>query len=90
MSAEAANVLNKKRLAGLLVDEECAALIELFARFPVRCESHAGLIQPACEIAVQQGLTVYDALFLALAKRHAARLFTADERLAQAAFALGL
>lgn len=33
MSAEAANVVSKKRLAGLLVEEECSALIELFTRF---------------------------------------------------------
>jgi predicted nucleic acid-binding protein len=44
----------------------------------------------AFELAVESGLTVYDALFPALALRYDARLFTADNALRKVADGFGL
>jgi predicted nucleic acid-binding protein len=85
MLAEAANVANKKRIQGILSADESLELIELMCKMPVRYISHRDLIEPAAKLASEHELTVYDALFLALARMKAARLFTADEDLALAA-----
>jgi len=44
----------------------------------------------ACEIALAEKLTIYDALYLALARRLGARLLSFDERMLTAARALGI
>jgi len=45
---------------------------------------------PACILAEAHGLTAYDALYLALAERHGARLITNDEVLDKVARNIGL
>ena len=90
MLAEAANALNKKRLQGSISLEECLELVELCRAMPVRYYPHADLLAPATRLAAEQSLTVYDALFLALALRTGARLLIADDRLAKAARSLHL
>ena len=89
MLAESANVLNKKRHQGLLSAGEVTDLIELVCQMPVRYLSHRDLVGGAVGLAEVYGLTVYDALFLTLARQKSARLFTADERLADAARQVG-
>lgn len=89
MLAEAANVVNKKRIRGILSPEESIELITLMRRMPVRHTPHLGLIEPALALAAAHAMTVYDALFLALAAETSARLFTADNRLAAVARTLG-
>lgn len=90
MLAEAGNVANKKRQQGLLTAAEVGALVGLMRRMPVRYLSHHDLIAPAVDLAAGFGVTVYDALFLALARQRAARLFTADARLAETARKCGI
>lgn len=85
MLAEAANVANKKRYQGILSEDETVELIGLMRRMPVRYFSHRDLIEPAGRLASEHALTVYDALYLALARMRAARLFSADGRLVRAA-----
>ena len=85
MLAEAGNIANKKRLQGVLTSEETVELIQLMRKMPVRYLSHCDLIEPAVRLASERALTVHDALFLALARIKAARLFTADGDLAFAA-----
>ena len=90
MLVEAANVLNKKRLQAVLTRDECNELLSLMMDMPIRFIPHAEIIQTSLSLAEEQGLTVYDALFAALAKHKSARLFTADKLLGQAAKKLGL
>ena len=90
MLAEAGNVANKKRCQGLLTREEASELVHLMRSMPVRYLSHVDLITPALELAESHALTVYDALYLALARKQNVRLFTADEQLARIASILGL
>lgn len=90
MLAETANVLDKKRRAGLLSPDEVAELLDLARQMPIRYMPHGGLITGAVALAATSGLTVYDALFLELARQKAARLFTADRRLADAAQRCGV
>lgn len=90
MLAEAGNVVNKKRCRGLLTSQESGGLVRLMRSMPVRYISHGDLIMPAIELAESHTLTVYDALFLALAQKQNVRMFTADEHLARTAAGLGL
>ena len=87
--AEAGQVLHKKRLARLLTEEEVETLVAHILALPLRITPHSDILASACTIASRQGLTVYDALFLALAEKHAARLITADSTLQAAADRMG-
>ena len=57
---------------------------------PLRLSTHQGRLASACQLASDLELTVYDSLFLDLARTHSARLITADEALARAARVMGL
>jgi len=81
MLAESANVLLRKQRRGELSSEEARAIIEAIVSLPVRIEPHAPLLVSAYALADTHNLTVYDALYLALAERHGARLMTCDNRL---------
>ncbi len=52
--------------------------------FPLRTRPVADLALPAFVVAVERGLTVYDASYVVLAEAHEAPLVTADRRLADA------
>jgi len=76
--AEAGQVLLKKTRArlidGAVADEILAAILEL----PIDLVSHRGLMAAALDVARRSGLSVYDGIFVALAKREKARLLSAD------------
>ena len=88
--AECGQVLHKKRMQKLLTEEELNALLNGILDLPVRLFAHGDLLESACDLADEFHLTVYDGLFLALAKRHGAPLFTADDTLRRAADRLNL
>ena len=88
--AEAGQVLHKKRLANLLTDEDVELLITHILSLPLRITPHSDILTSACKIAPRASLTVYDALFLALAEKHRARLITADSALQAAADRMGI
>jgi predicted nucleic acid-binding protein len=83
--AEAANVINKKQISGELSGEESLRLLADLLSVPIRLFSHRPLLLPAFELASQYQLTVYDTLYLALAKEHGAVIFTADSKLIKTA-----
>ena len=87
---EAANVLLRKRRRGELSAQELGELLQAVGSLPIRLCEHADLILPACALAEAHGLSVYDALYLALAERHGARLITCDDALDKVARKLGL
>jgi predicted nucleic acid-binding protein len=88
--AECGQVLHRKRLAHLLSDEEVDTLIGHILSLPLRIVPHSEILALASTIALRENLTVYDALFLALAEKHSAKLITADTKLQSAANRLGL
>jgi len=88
--AEAGNVVLRKVRGGQLRPEEGDELIALFVRAPIRLAEHGALLASAFRLAAESGLTLYDALYLALAIERGARLFTGDERLAGVAKRTGL
>ncbi len=88
--AEAANVLLRKRKRGELSAQELNELLQAVESLPIRLCEHGSLMVSACGLAEAHGLTAYDALYLALAEQHGARLITSDEALDKVARKLGL
>ena len=73
------------RIASDSVDERLRSLGEL----PIETDARPSL-QAAFELAKTHGLTMYDAMYLELAKREGATLATLDRALRRAALAEGL
>ncbi len=87
---ESANVINKKRKSGELSDKESRQLLSDVLSMPIRLFPHRLLIPRSFELAEEHNLSVYDALYLALAIEHGAGIFSADERILKVAGGLGL
>lgn len=87
---EAANVLLRKRRRGELSTPELRELLQAVESLPIRLCEHGPLLLGACSLAETHGLSAYDALYLALAEQHGARLITCDEALAKVARNIGL
>ncbi len=90
MLAEAGSVLHKKQRRGELSIEEADILTGLIQSMPIRLYGHGDLLKGALQLARQQNLTVYDALFMELAMQKRARLYSGDERICRVADRLGL
>jgi len=88
--AEAANVLLRKQRRGELSAQERQELLQAIESLPIRYCGHESLLPAACALADTHGLTAYDALYLALAEHHGARLITSDETLDKVARTIGL
>jgi predicted nucleic acid-binding protein len=88
--AEAANVVNKKRISGELRDNESNQLLADILSVPIRLFPHRPILLKAFDLARKHHLTIYDTLYLALADDHGAVIFTADRTLLEAATNLGL
>lgn len=65
-----------------LTEIEAEELLILVQDLPIRHMPHQPLLKGAFEIARDYKLTVYDAIFLELAKQKATHIFTADKALA--------
>lgn len=81
---EVGNVLWKHQRRGSLSIEETSELVEQVMAMPVEIESSEALVQPAVQLALATGRSVYDCVYLALALMREAVLVTADERFAHA------
>ncbi|MGC9453066.1 MAG: type II toxin-antitoxin system VapC family toxin [Oceanipulchritudo sp.] len=88
--AEALNVVVRKQRRGELDAAEAEQLVSLLKRLPVRYYGHVGYAESAHRLAMETGLTGYDALFLALALERGVGLFTADDKLREAAAERGI
>lgn len=88
--AEAANVIKKMRKSGEIDDSESDQLLDDLLLVPVRLLSHRPVILRAFDLARQFTLSIYDALYLALAENHGAVIFSADRKLLKAAIRLKL
>lgn len=88
--AETTNVILRKHRRGELSAGELRELLSAIEALPIRYFEHELLLLSAAELALAHGLSAYDALYLALAERHAAKLLTCDEQLDKVARHIGL
>lgn len=88
--AEVANVLLRKRRRGELSAQELQELLQAIESLPIRLCEHGPLLLSACALAETHGLSAYDALYLALAEQHGARLISSDAALDKVARMIGL
>ncbi len=76
--AEAAQVLRKKEVVGVLSPAESREILETILALPLEIVPVQTLVSDALDLAREANLTVYDSLFLALAIQCRAPLITAD------------
>ena len=88
--AEAANVLLKKHRRGELTELEIREILSVLMNLPIRLISHKPIIDSALDIAMQFQLTVYDSIYLAIARTQNACIFSADDQINNAARSLSL
>jgi predicted nucleic acid-binding protein len=82
---EAASVLCKQVRLQLLSADQAKDLLHEIGRLPLRSVPASELKADALHAALAADITVYDAAYLALARRERARLFTVDLKLQKAA-----
>ncbi|MFZ0451881.1 MAG: type II toxin-antitoxin system VapC family toxin [Desulfatiglandaceae bacterium] len=82
--AEFVQVLWKKEQAGYLESSEVGEIVAALLELPIEVVGHHGILMDALSLARPYGLTVYDSLFLSLARKKKAELVTADQRLKNA------
>ena len=80
---EVGNAIWKKVRRGELTAEEGQRLAADISSVAVETVSTRGLMIDAHALAITTGLTVYDAMYLALAVRLKTEMITADERLSR-------
>jgi predicted nucleic acid-binding protein len=79
--AEAANVLWAKVSRGDLTAADAEERVAVLLRAPVVAAPLEGLVPRAFAIGVARGVTIYDALYVALAEKHDIPMITADRKL---------
>jgi predicted nucleic acid-binding protein len=82
--AEAGNAIWKKVRRGELAADEGQHLVDDLSTVAVDIISTRVLVSDAAALAVTTGVTVYDALYLALAVRLKTQVVTADDRFSKA------
>ncbi|NDV62427.1 type II toxin-antitoxin system VapC family toxin [Puniceicoccales bacterium CK1056] len=87
---EALNVVVKKHRREELTTEEAESLMSLLRQMPIRYYGHLPYGSRACHLAIETGLSGYDAIFLALALDRGVPLFTADHQLEAVASRKGI
>jgi predicted nucleic acid-binding protein len=83
--AEVAHVIHRRRRSGACTGAEAKALLDWTFSIPLTQSPLKPLVGAAMRLAWEHRLSVYDALYLALAIGCGAHLLTADEDLARAA-----
>ena len=83
--AETANALRKYVRARLASRADASDALATIIAFPLQVEPIVSLVEPAFALALEHGLSAYDACYLALAEATGATLVTADRVLADAA-----
>lgn len=79
---ETTHVLLRMERRGHLTVDECDALLAEMRLLPCRTEPHALQLAEIPHLVRAHGLSAYDAAYLALARLHGAKLWTADAQLA--------
>jgi len=81
LDLEAASVLTKQVKLRLITADQAKGLLHEIGCLPFRSVPASELKDDALTIALADGLTVYDAAYLALAHRERAKLMTVDSKL---------
>jgi predicted nucleic acid-binding protein len=79
--AEAGNTLWKKRRLKELTQAEVGKITDLIISFPLKVEASKTLFPLALDIAIAYEVTVYDALYLSMARVYETQMMTADRKL---------
>jgi predicted nucleic acid-binding protein len=82
--AEVGNIIWKRKTRGEIDDAEAAELLADLLRLPLRITPCSELVEPALQLALRTGRTVYDCLYVAAALRHKTAVVSADKRLVNA------
>ena len=82
---EVTHVLLRLHRKGVISAEELSGLLKDVRALPCQTQAHGPLLAAVAQVALQHGLSGYDATYLALAQLHGARLLTADAELASKA-----
>ena len=81
---ETGNILWKKHRLKELTAPEINEIIESIESIPIKIEPSKPLLKLAVDLAVVYNITVYDALYLAIAQIYESKLITADKKLTNA------
>ncbi len=89
---EIGNVIVSARRRKRITDNDASGLMHLYGELPVDTDSACGgeLLERTHRLAMNHGLSAYDATYLELAERKQAGLATLDARLKQAAASCGI
>lgn len=90
LQVEFANVAWKKARQGLCSVRDAAGQFDRFLRLPIRYAGDAVLVKGSLALALECGITVYDACYLWLAVHGQMLLATGDDRLCKAALDVGV
>ena len=81
---EAANALRKYVRSGAFDESAALRILKNLLGFRIELVPAAPLVQPALRVALDRGLSVYDAAYVVLAEAMKVPLLTADKKLAAA------
>jgi predicted nucleic acid-binding protein len=78
---EAGNILWKKQRLKELTHSEAEEITDAILSLPLKIEASKSLLPLAVDLAIACGISVYDTLYLSLAKVYETTLITADRKL---------
>lgn len=81
---ETGNILWKKQRRRELTPEEVDEIVDAITALPMIIESSKPIMPLAVSIAVHSGITVYDAMYVAIARIYETQMITADKKLTDA------
>lgn len=81
---ETGNILWKKCRLHELTSVEADEIVDAISSLPIMVEASRPIMPLAVAIAMHSGITVYDAMYVAVAKVYETRMVTADKKLVDA------
>ncbi len=81
---ETGNILWKKRRQHELTLAEVDEIVDAISSLPIKIEASRPVMPLAVAIAMHSGITVYDAMYVAVARIYETRVITADKKLVDA------
>ncbi len=81
---EVGNILWKKQRMKELTRSEVEEITDAIISFPLKIETSKLLLPLAMDIGMAYGITIYDALYLSMARVYEIKMITADKKLTDA------
>jgi predicted nucleic acid-binding protein len=81
---ETGKILWKKQLRRELTTEEVDEIVDAINALPIIIEPSKPVMPLAVSIAMHSGITVYDAMYVAIARIYETKMITADKKLTDA------